>query len=53
MYFPTNVVSSKPRTRRGVLNTILCDVFVSYVRQVGGFHHVLRFQPPIKLTATI
>ena len=53
MYFPTKVVSSKPRTRRGVLNTILCGIFVSYVRQVGGFHQVLRFQPPIKLTATI
>ena len=32
----------------GVLNTILCDL-----RQVGGFFRVLRFPPPIKLTATI
>ena len=27
--------------------------FVSYLRQVGGFFCVLRFPPPIKLTATI
>jgi hypothetical protein len=27
--------------------------FVSYLRQVGGFLRVLRFPPPIKLTATI
>ena len=27
--------------------------FVSNLRQVGGFHWVLRCPPPIKLTATI
>ena len=27
--------------------------FVSNLRQVGGFLQVLRFPPPIKLTATI
>ena len=27
--------------------------FVSYLRQVSGFPRVLRFPPPIKLTATI
>jgi hypothetical protein len=27
--------------------------FVSDIRQVGGFLRVLRFPPPIKLTATI
>ena len=27
--------------------------FVSDLRQVGGFLQVLRFPPPIKLTATI
>jgi hypothetical protein len=27
--------------------------FLSDLRQVGGFHRVLRFPPPIKLTATI
>jgi hypothetical protein len=27
--------------------------FVSDLRQVGGFLRVLRFLPPIKLTATI
>jgi len=33
--------------------TTLCDKFVSDLRQVGGFLRVLRFPPPIKLTATI
>ena len=28
-------------------------LFVSDLRQVGGFLRVLRFPPPIKLTATI
>ena len=27
--------------------------FVSNLRQIGGFPRVLRFSPPIKLTATI
>jgi hypothetical protein len=27
--------------------------FVNHLRQVGGFLRVLRFPPPIKLTATI
>ena len=27
--------------------------FVSVLREVGGFLRVLRFPPPIKLTATI
>jgi len=27
--------------------------FVSVLRQIGGFHQVLRCPPPIKLTATI
>ena len=27
--------------------------FVSYLQQLGGFFQVLRFPPPIKLTATI
>jgi len=35
--------------RRGVLDTALCDKFVSYLRRVGGFFRVLRFPPPIKL----
>jgi hypothetical protein len=40
---------------RGVLDTAICDKvcqFVSELRQVGGFLWVLRFNPPIKLTAT-
>ena len=36
-----------------VLNTTLCDKFVSDLRQVGGFLPVLPFPPPIKLTVTI
>jgi len=39
--------------RRGVLETTLCDKFVSDLRQVSGFLRVLQFPPPIKLTATI
>jgi hypothetical protein len=31
----------------------LCDKFVSDFRQVDGFLRVLRFPPPIILTATI
>jgi hypothetical protein len=31
----------------------LCDKVVSDLRQVGGFLRVLRFPPPIKLTATL
>ena len=41
------------RSRRGVLDTTLCDKFVIDLRQVDGFHGVLRFPPPIKLTSTI
>ena len=43
----------KPRSWRGVLDTKLCEKFVSELQQVGGFLRVLRFPPPIKLTATI
>ena len=39
--------------RRGVLDTRLCDKFVSDMGQVGGFLRVLRFPPLIKLTITI
>ena len=38
---------------RGVLDTTLCDKFVSDLRQVGGFLWVLMFPPPIKLTIMI
>ena len=37
---------------RNVLDTTLCDKFVSDLRQVGGFLRVLRFPPPIKMTTT-
>ena len=42
----TNVVSLNP-SQGGVLDTILCDKFVS------GPLRVLRFPPAIKLTTTI
>ena len=34
-------------------NMSYCDYLVSDLRQIGGFHWVLRFPPPIKLTAMI
>jgi hypothetical protein len=37
----------EPRWWRGVLK------FVSDLWQVGGFHQVLRFPPPLKLTVMI
>ena len=39
------------RSERGVQHYVI--KFVSDLRQVGGFLRVLRFPPPIKLTATI
>jgi len=39
------------RSGRGVQHYVI--KFVSDLRQVGGFLRVLRFHPPIKLTATI
>jgi hypothetical protein len=49
----TKVVSSNPA--HGEVNSIQQYVikFVSDLRQNGGFLQVLRFPPPIKLTATI
>jgi len=40
-------------TGRGVLDTTLCDKFVSDLRQVGGFLRVLQFPPQMKLTSTL
>jgi hypothetical protein len=40
----------EPCSWRGVLDTTLCD---KELRQVSGFFWVLRFPPPIKLTAAI
>ena len=43
-----------PRLWRGVLDTTLSDIkCVSDLLEGGGFLRVLRFPPPIKLTATI
>ena len=39
--------------RRGVFDTTLCDKECQWLGQVGGFLHILRFPPTIKLTATI
>ena len=49
----TNVVSSNPAY--GELYSIQHYVikFVNAMQQVDGFIRVLRFPPPIKLTATI
>ena len=52
VYITTKVVSSNPRSWRGVLDTHYVMKFVSDLRQVGGIHRVLRFPPPIKLTTT-
>jgi len=38
-------------SRRGVQHYVI--KFVNDLRNVGGFLQVLRFPPPIKLTATI
>ena len=48
----TKVVSSNTANGTRVLDTTLCDVYFSDLRQVGDFVFVLRFFPPIKLTAT-
>jgi hypothetical protein len=49
----TKVVSANPV--HGEVYSIQHYVikFVSVLRQVGGFLQVLRFPPPVKLTATI
>ena len=39
------------RSGRGVKHYVI--MFVSDLRHVGGFPRILRFPPPIKLTATI
>ena len=54
MSITTNVVSSnliKASCTR--YNIMVMLKFVSALWQVGGFLRVLRFPPPIKLTATI
>jgi hypothetical protein len=53
VHITTEVVSTNP------VDGEVCSIqhyeikFVSDLRQVGGFLWVLRFPPPIKLTATI
>ena len=38
---------------RGVFDTTLCGKVFQRLRPVGGFLRLLRFPPPIKLTAMI
>ena len=53
VHITTNVVSSNS-SHDGVYSIQHYVIkFVSDLRQVGGFLPVLRFPPPIKLTATI
>ena len=47
----TKVVSSNPAHGEDVVDTTLCDKFVSDLRQVFSFSQVFRFPPAIKLTA--
>ena len=41
------------RSWQGVFNTTFCDEVVSDWQQVDGVLRILRFLPPIKLTAMI
>ena len=49
----TNVVSENPAYGEEYSIQHYMIKFVSDLGQVGGFLRVLRFPPPIKLTATI
>jgi hypothetical protein len=49
----TKVVSLNPTDGKVYPMQLYVIKFFSDLRQVGGFHRVLRFPPPIKLTATI
>ena len=49
----TTVASSNPTHGKVYLIQHYVIKFVSDLQQVGGFLQVLRFPPPIKLTATI
>ena len=49
----TEVVSSNPIHGKVYSMQHYVIKFVSDLRQIGGFLLVLRFPPPIKLTATI
>ena len=49
----TTVVSSNPAHCKVYSIQHYVIKFVSYLLQIGGFLWVLRFPPPIKLTATI
>jgi hypothetical protein len=51
--FTTKVVRSNPVHGEVYSMQQYVIKIVSDLRQVGGFHRVLRFPPPIKLTATI
>ena len=53
VYITTKVVSSNPVHREMYSKQHYVIKFVSDMRQVVGFLRILRFPPPIKLTATI
>ena len=53
MHIYTKVVSSNPAHERVYSIQQYVIQYVSELRQVGGFHRVLRFPPPLKLTAMI
>jgi hypothetical protein len=49
----TEVVSSNPVHGKVYLMQLYVIMFISNLRQVGGFLWVLWFPPPLKLTAMI
>ena len=51
--YPTKVVSSNPAHAEVYSMQHYVITFVRDLRQIGGFLLVLRFPPPIKMTATI
>ena len=53
VHITTNAVSLNPTHDEVYLIQNYVVKFVSDLRQVNGFLQVLRFHPPIKLTATI
>ena len=52
VHITTNVVGSNPTQARCTRYNIVIK-FVSDLQKVSGFLWVLRYPPPIKLTATI
>jgi len=53
LYITINIVSLNPANDEVYSIQYYVIKFVVDLRQVGGFLMILRFPPPIKLTATI